>query len=72
MCAYVCGGVCVTESLCCAAETNNIVNQLYFHNIFLLFVFLGLHLWDMEIPRLGVELEPCLRPTSQLRAMLDP
>ena len=23
--------ICVTESLCCTPETNNIVNQLYFN-----------------------------------------
>ena len=23
--------ICVTESLCCTSETNNIVNQLYFN-----------------------------------------
>ena len=55
---------------------------------FFLFVFLGLHPWHMEVPRLGAELElhlpayttaiaaatskPCLQPTSQLMAMPDP
>ena len=46
--------------------------------------FLGLHLWHMEVPRPGVELElqlpdysiatamPDLRPTPQLMAMPDP
>ena len=52
------------------------------------FVFLGSHPWHMEVPRLEVESElqaasllhshsnmgsePCLQPTSQLTAMLDP
>ena len=40
---------------------------LFFFN----FGFLGLHLWHMEVPRLGVELELQLLPTPQLRAMLD-
>ena len=49
---------------------------------FLSFCFLGLHLWYMEVPRLGVELELQqavntgselrLWPTSQLTAMKDP
>ena len=29
----------------------------YLKIIYLLFVFLGLHLWHMEVPRLGVESE---------------
>ena len=33
MCVCVCVCVHVTESLCCPAETNNVVNQLYFKNI---------------------------------------
>ena len=35
------------------------------------FVFLGPHSWDMEVPRLGVELELPLQSTSQLMAMSD-
>ena len=50
----------------------------------LAFVILGLHLWHMEVPRLGVEsaslrhshgnagLEPHLQPTPQLTATPDP
>ena len=50
--------------------------------------FLGLHVWHMEVPRLGVELglqllaygtatamagsKPRLQPTPQLKVMLDP
>ena len=52
--------------------------------LFFFFFFLGLHLRDMEVPRLGVELQlqlpaysntgskPHLRLTSQLRAIPDP
>ena len=29
VCIYVCMCVYITESLCCTAETNNIVKQLY-------------------------------------------
>ena len=35
------------------------------------FFFSGPHLWHMEIPRLGIKSELCLRPTPQLMAMLD-
>ena len=53
-----------------------------------LFCFLGPNLWHIEVPKLGVDLElelpayptamgntrsePCLRPTPQLIATLDP
>ena len=37
-----------------------------------LFFFLGLYTRHMQVLRLGVELEPCLRPPPQLVAMLDP
>ena len=30
--------ICITESLCCTSETNNIVNQLYSNNFFLKFL----------------------------------
>ena len=33
------------------------------------FLFLGLHLQYMEVPRLGIESEPRLQPTPQLTAM---
>ena len=61
---------------------------LRFLSIFSFFVFLGLHPWHMEVPRLGVEMElqlPAytnshsnsgselrLRPTPQLTATPDP
>ena len=35
------------------------------------FFFLGLYPQHMEVPRLGVEYELCLRPTPQLMAMRD-
>ena len=54
--------------------------------IFIFFAFFGPHLWHMEVPRPGVEFElqlpayttatatqdPCLQPTPQFTAMLDP
>ena len=61
---------------------------LYFLEVFFFFVFLGLPLWHMEVPRLGVKLElqhpvytpatakfrskVCLWPKPQLMAMPDP
>jgi len=60
---------------------------IFYLFIALIFVFLGLHMRHMEVPRLGVELklqlqaytshtnsgsEPHLRPTPQLTAMPDP
>ena len=38
------------------------VSNLFF---FLFFLFLGLHLQHMEVPRLGVQSELCCRPTLQ-------
>ena len=35
-------------------------------------VFLGLHLWHMEVPRLGVELELKPLPYATATAMPDP
>ena len=32
------------------------------------FIFLGPHLWHMEVPRLGITSEPHQRPTPQLMA----
>ena len=62
--------------------------KFFFFFFFLTVCFLGPHLWHMEVPRLGVELElqlpvkatatadagsrPHLWPTPQLMAMLDP
>ena len=34
--------------------------------------FLGLHLWPMEVPRLGVESEPQVLAYTTATAMLDP
>ena len=31
MCVCVCVCVCITESLCCTAEIDTFVNQLYFN-----------------------------------------
>ena len=38
---------------------------------FFFFVFLGLYLWHMEVPRLGVELEPQLPAYTIATAMPD-
>ena len=38
----------------------------------LFFVFLGLHLRQMEVPRLGVESEPQLLAYTTVAAMWDP
>ena len=35
----------------------NILNKGIFFTEIIIFLFLGLHLWYMEVPRLGVELE---------------
>ena len=40
--------------------------------IFFSFVFLGLHLWRMEVPRLGAELELQLLAYATATAMWDP
>ena len=40
--------------------------------LFLLCVFLEVHLQHTEVPRLGVESESRLQPTPKLRAMPDP
>ena len=67
-------------------ETCNIVSCALWFDVDSLFFFLGLHLWHLEIPRLGVELElqlqahttamamlgPRLRPMPQLAAMQHP
>ena len=61
----------MTGSQCCTAEIGiNTVNQLYFNKkkslgisiykysqmiFFFFFCFVGLHLWRMEVPRLGVK-----------------
>ena len=39
---------------------------------FIFFYFLWPHLWHVEIPRLGVELEPQLLATATVIAMPDP
>ena len=48
----------------------SIALDLHFHIVWPLFLFffffLGPHMWHMEVPRLGVELELHLRPTPQL------
>ena len=41
-------------------------------NLFFFFCFLGLHLWHMEVPRLGVELELQLPAYSTATAKPDP
>ena len=46
--------------------------MLLFYFIVLSFAFLGLHLWHMEIPRLGVELELRLPAYATVAAMPDP
>ena len=38
----------------------------------LLFVFLGLYLWHMEVPRLGVESELQLQAYTTVTVTLDP
>ena len=43
-----------------------------FFGLFLFFCFLGLHLWHMEIPRLGVELELQLPAYATDTATQDP
>ena len=54
--------------------------------LFILFFLVGLHLWHMEVPRLGIKAtaaglrhrhsnarsEPCLRPIPPLMANRDP
>ena len=50
-------------------ELYNSGNRLF--SLFV-FVFLGLHLWHVEVPRLGVESELRLWPAPQLVATLDP
>ena len=63
-------------------------NAIFSKFEFLFFLFLGPHLWHVEVPRLGVESEataaslrhshsniesePHLQPTPQLMATLDP
>ena len=58
--------------------------SLFVFFIYLFILFLGLYLQHMEVPWLGVKWElqlpasatarskPCLQPTLQLAAMLDP
>ena len=41
-------------------------------SIFFLFFFLGLHLWHMEVPRLGAESELWLLAYTTATATLDP
>mgnify|MGYP001469406772 CR=1 FL=1 len=36
------------------------------------FIFLGLHLWHMEVPRLGVQLEQLLPAYAKATAIPDP
>ena len=45
---------------------------VYFLLLFYFFVFLGPHLWHMEVPRLGVELELQLLNSATATATLDP
>ena len=45
---------------------------LFFFNLFFLFCFLGLHLWHMEVPSPGVELEQKLLAYATARATPDP
>ena len=44
----------------------------FFILFFCLFVFLALHLWHLEVPRLGVELERQLQAYAIVTAMPDP
>ena len=50
--------------------------KVYFYHFnlffFVFFVFLGLHPWHMEVPRLGVELELQLPAYTTATAMPDP
>ena len=45
---------------------------MYSLSSFISFFFLGLHLWHIEVPRLGVELEPQLPAYTTATAMPDP
>ena len=40
-------------------------------NVYFIFCFLGLHLWHMEVPRLGVKLELQLLAYATATAMQD-
>ena len=61
-------GTVWTVELCKVEMTPNCF--LFF--FFLFFVFLGLHPWHMEVPRLGVELELQLLAYTIATAMWDP
>ena len=47
------------------------VDHIYQIYIFFFFCFLGLHLWHMEVPRLGVELELQLQAYTVATATRD-
>ena len=44
----------------------------FFIHLFIYFVFLGPHLWRVEVPRLGVQLELQLPACTTATAMWDP
>ena len=61
---YVCFGTSTTLSwwlwLCNTVWSERVMHSVFvgfFVLVWFLFVFLGLHLWHMEVPRLGVEME---------------
>ena len=56
-------------------EINKLQRYIVQHrecNIYFLSFFLGLHLWHMEVPRLGVESELQLPAYTTATAMPDP
>ena len=52
--------------------SNNVYRQLIFIDYLFIFCFLGLHLWHMEVLRLGVELEYCCRLPAYTTATATP
>ena len=48
------------------------MSSIYIHMYAHIFCFLGPHLWHMEVPRLGVELEPQLPAYFTATATPDP
>ena len=78
----------VTSLLIYYPSPNSVQTILFYYFILFYFVFLVLHPFHMDVPRLGVKYgaraaclchshgnmgsKPCLRPTPQLTAMLDP
>ena len=64
------GAMCQLDGICLLLGTLPFASPAHF--LFSSYVFLGLHSWHMEVPRLGVELELQLPPTPQLTATPDP